>query len=93
MEAGRRESTGESMNGPEFTQDLRTQGLRVSKPSLIVGAGLHGDCSPPGSNYAEFFRAASSPSWQLVIPQAGHLQFVEDPPVLQVCAAVPTSAW
>lgn len=86
MEAGRNDSTGESTYNSEHSQDLKAQGLSMNAPSLIVGAGFQGDCAPRGSNYPEFFQAASSPSWQITIRQAGHLQFVQDPPVLRVCA-------
>jgi len=87
MEAGRgtEKTRGESVYNPKHTQDLKTQGLSVNTPSLIVGAGFAGDCAPRGSNYPEFFRAASSPSCQLIIGQAGHLQFVEPPGAAGVC--------
>ncbi|CAI5504670.1 unnamed protein product [Closterium sp. Naga37s-1] len=67
------------------------QGLAVSLPTLVVGGGYPGDCAPAASNYRWFFKEAGNPSWEVVLRDAGHFQFLDSPPVLQaaVCGLGP----
>mmetsp|Transcript_46105 Transcript_46105/g.130760 ORF Transcript_46105/g.130760 Transcript_46105/m.130760 type:complete len:485 (+) Transcript_46105:69-1523(+) len=46
-------------------------------PVAIVGAGAGGDCAPAEANFRKFFDAVGRPSWLLVIPAAGHAQFLD----------------
>jgi chlorophyllase len=41
-------------------------------PSVILGAGLGGDCAPEGENHVQFFAAAQSPAMHVVAPGQGH---------------------
>ncbi|CAE8734631.1 unnamed protein product [Polarella glacialis] len=65
---------------PSATDALRSLPfLRPQRqvPVAIVGAGTGGDCAPAMSNYHQFFAAAPSPAWLVVIPAAGHAQFMD----------------
>lgn len=46
-------------------------------PVAIVGAGFGGDCAPAEANYQQFFDAVGRPCWLLVVPSAGHAQFLD----------------
>jgi pimeloyl-ACP methyl ester carboxylesterase len=46
-------------------------------PVAVVGSALGGDCAPAGANYATFFDAAAGPAWEVVVREAGHLQFLD----------------
>ncbi|GJP44464.1 hypothetical protein CLOM_g3866 [Closterium sp. NIES-68] len=59
------------------------QGLALSLPTLVVGGGYPGDCAPAASNYRWFFKEAGNPSWEVVLRDAGHFQFLDSAPVLQ----------
>jgi pimeloyl-ACP methyl ester carboxylesterase len=48
-----------------------------SLPLAVVGSGRGGDCVPVESNYERFFAASGAPSWEMSIPDAGHLQFLD----------------
>jgi hypothetical protein len=48
-----------------------------SLPLAVVGSGRGGDCVPVESNYERFFAASEAPSWEVSIPDAGHLQFID----------------
>ncbi|CAI5496975.1 unnamed protein product [Closterium sp. Naga37s-1] len=67
------------------------QGLALSLPTLVVGGGYPGDCAPAASNYRWFFKEAGNPSWEVVLRDAGHFQFLDSPPVIQaaVCGLGP----
>ncbi|KAG7672679.1 hypothetical protein Ndes2526B_g08792 [Nannochloris sp. 'desiccata'] len=56
-----------------------TQGNTISRslPLAVVGSGRGGDCVPIESNYERFFAASQAPSWEVIIPDAGHLQFLD----------------
>ncbi|KAL4858409.1 hypothetical protein ACK3TF_001389 [Chlorella vulgaris] len=47
-----------------------------SLPLAVMGSGLGGDCVPSDSNYARYFAAASAPALEVVVPSAGHFQFL-----------------
>jgi len=46
-------------------------------PVAIIGAGLGGDCAPVNSNYDCFYEAIRRLAWLIVIPTAGHAQFLD----------------
>jgi dienelactone hydrolase len=48
-----------------------------SLPLAVVGSGRGGDCVPVESNYERFFAASEAPTWEVSIPDAGHLQFID----------------
>jgi len=48
-----------------------------SVPLAVVGSGRGGDCVPVESNYERFYTASQAPSWEVTIPDAGHLQFLD----------------
>ncbi|KAK9820264.1 hypothetical protein WJX72_008273 [[Myrmecia] bisecta] len=64
-----------------------TQGRRPV-PVAVVGSGLGGDCVPKASNYRLFYDACTAPTWELVIRNAGHFQFLDQQSAMQraVCA-------
>jgi chlorophyllase len=60
--------------------------LPTALPTLIIGAG-QGDvpflpwglsCSPAGDNHEQFYAASPSPSWHVIVPDAGHLDVLDD---------------
>ena len=66
---------------PEFPsavsalENLGAQGR--SLPLAVVGSGRGGDCVPIESNYERFFAASEAPTWEVTIPDVGHLQFLD----------------
>ena len=56
--------------------------------AIVVGMGLASQgaglfsppCAPEDSNYTEFFSGASSPSWQILVSDGGHLDFLDSNP-------------
>ncbi len=70
-------------NEPQITDDPPD----IDAPTLLIGAGLGGEsagfgpaCAPDGENYEEFFAVSSSPAWQIVAPEYGHLDMLDDSP-------------
>eukprot|EP00899_Mesostigma_viride_P003478 jgi/Mesvir1/13130/Mv06102-RA.1 len=63
------------------SSNLRTGGLRV--PIAIVAGDLGGDCAPRDANHSLFFEAASAPCWHVVLNDAGHLQFLDMPGIME----------
>ena len=63
---------------PSVTPELM---VSLSAPIGIVGAGLGATgfvpCAPPAENYAAYYAETSSPSYQWVLPEAGHNDFAE----------------
>eukprot|EP00798_Chlamydomonas_sp_ICE-L_P004261 gene4261-14373_t len=49
-----------------------------SLPVAVVGAGVGGACAPEQSNYRKFYEASNSPSWEVLIRNAGHFSFLDD---------------
>ena len=46
-------------------------------PVVVVGGGRSRDCVPAEANYSRFFDAAPAPALEVVLPEAGHLQFLD----------------
>lgn len=46
-----------------------------NKTAAIIGAGITGRCNPTAYNYPHFWGVLGSSSWQVVVQQAGHMQF------------------
>jgi hypothetical protein len=50
-------------------------------PTLVVGAAANGDIIPADANWKHFVAAAArggaSPVWEVVLAEAGHLQFLD----------------
>jgi len=79
---------------PSAVEALRELGMqdipdRPAVPIAIIGGELSADCAPRDANYAHFYDAATAPTWQVVVPQAGHFQFLDEQSLLDrsVCAA------
>ncbi|WIA37001.1 hypothetical protein OEZ86_008238 [Tetradesmus obliquus] len=52
-------------------------------PVAVVGSGLAGDCAPRFNNYSAFFTAAPSAAWEVLLPAAGHFQYLDSTTALQ----------
>ncbi|GMH41771.1 hypothetical protein BSKO_09681 [Bryopsis sp. KO-2023] len=46
-------------------------------PMAIVGSGKGSDCAPRESNYKGFYEAAKQATWEVVLKDAGHFQFLD----------------
>lgn len=57
----------------------------------VVGGRLGGDCAPKTANYQKFYEASASPSWEVVLDDAGHFQFLDTKSIIQssVCTDGP----
>lgn len=62
-----------SADNPSAVEALRASGKTIS----VVGAGVTGSCNPAQGNYAQFYDAGAAGSWELVIAEAGHAQFLD----------------
>ncbi len=53
-----------------------------NRPALILGAGLASQgafpCAPEGRNYESFYAGTPGPAWQVVAPDMGHLDMLDD---------------
>ena len=60
----------------------------IDAPVLLIGTGLGSEspsgfepeCAPEGDNYEAFFAASSAPAWQVLAPEYGHLDMLDDDP-------------
>jgi len=70
------------VDGPETltgNQAPAVQGpLSYSLPALIIGTGLRGNCTHEGEDHAKFYAACRSPAWQVVAPDYGHADILND---------------
>ncbi|MBZ0273511.1 hypothetical protein K8I61_15840 [bacterium] len=59
----------------------------IDRPSMIIGASLGGDCVDPDENWDDFYSAAKKPSYEIVMVNAGHLDFLDNPncPGCNIC--------
>ena len=66
---------------PEFPSAVQAlEGLGKtgrSLPLAVVGSGRGGDCVPESSNYDKFFAVSEAPAFEVVLEDAGHLQFLD----------------
>lgn len=53
---------------------------KAGAPVAVVGAGLTGQCNPAEGNYAKFYAAGARGSWEVVVPGASHVTFVDAGP-------------
>eukprot|EP00775_Hariotina_reticulata_P003057 gene3058-3338_t len=62
-------------------------------PVAVIGSGLGGECAPELSNYHSFFEAAPGAAWQLLLPSAGHFQYLDATSALQraLCGSADSS--
>lgn len=61
-------------------------------PTLILAAGLGGDCAPEGDNYVQFFDACPSPSTLVIASDYGHGDVLDEETAAlaaSVCASNP----
>ncbi|GIL77216.1 hypothetical protein Vretimale_3104 [Volvox reticuliferus] len=63
--------TSESPDYPSAAKAL----LAANRTAGLIGGGVISSCNPAGSNYPKFFSALAPGSWQMVVVQAGHIQF------------------
>jgi chlorophyllase len=52
--------------------------FKFNFPSLIIGAGLSGDCAPAGINHEQFYAASASPAWHVVATDYGHTDMLDE---------------
>lgn len=52
--------------------------LDLNLPSLIIGAGVSGNCAPPGANHEQFYDASASPAWHVVASDYGHVDMLDE---------------
>ncbi|MBK06061.1 MAG: hypothetical protein CL920_36040 [Deltaproteobacteria bacterium] len=54
---------------------------KTSAPFATVGAGKSAGgfqpCAPAADNYEKFFNAATTKAWEIFLPEAGHMQFLD----------------
>lgn len=62
--------------------DVPPEPYDFNRPALILGAGLASagafPCAPVGRNYEVFYAGTSGPAWQVVAPDMGHLDMLDD---------------
>eukprot|EP00878_Enallax_costatus_P014797 GHUV01015486.1.p1 GENE.GHUV01015486.1~~GHUV01015486.1.p1 ORF type:complete len:357 (+),score=109.03 GHUV01015486.1:257-1327(+) len=60
-------------------------------PVAVIGSGQSGDCAPRFNNYQSFYQASPSAAWQVILPTAGHFQYLDSTTALQraVCGGAP----
>ena len=60
----------------------------IEVPKLLIGTGLgpvepnllQPACAPEGDNYEDFYAAATTPTWEVVAPDYGHNDMLDDDP-------------
>lgn len=88
--------------GPLGGESRVLDGLRTAIPALILGTGKGPEssnpfqpaCAPAGDNYAQFYAAADAPAWQVIAPDHGHMDMLNDQTTGcgLVCTACPAGA-
>ncbi|PNH11638.1 Chlorophyllase-1, chloroplastic [Tetrabaena socialis] len=68
------DGSGRAPEGPDYPSAAKALAA-ANKTAALIGAGITGSCNPEGSNYPKFFAALAPGSWQMVVLQAGHMQF------------------
>ncbi|GBG71967.1 hypothetical protein CBR_g10904 [Chara braunii] len=69
--------------GSSYSTKTIEKRLSTRLPIVVVGAEITSDCAPSDANYRQFFNAAAAPSWEVVVKDAGHFQFVDEPTLMQ----------
>ena len=46
-------------------------------PSLVIGTGRGGWCSPEGDNHEQFYAASASPAWHVIAVDHGHADMLD----------------
>lgn len=65
--------------GPAMNQPRVVQGpFSFIQASLILGAGLGGNCAPAGDNHEQFYAASPMPSWHIVATNHGHGDMLDE---------------
>lgn len=65
--------------GPLNNQPRVIQGpFNFNFPTLVLGAGLGGNCAPAGDNHVQFYEASASPAWHVVALDAGHADMLDE---------------
>ena len=62
---------------PSASEALSHSKVNSNLPVAIIGGGHGGDCAPSDSSFDTFFRAARGPTWEAIVRDAGHLQFLD----------------
>jgi chlorophyllase len=52
--------------------------FELNLPSLIIGAGVSGNCAPPGENHEQFYDAVAAPAWHVVATDYGHVDMLDE---------------
>ncbi|GIL58896.1 hypothetical protein Vafri_13709 [Volvox africanus] len=68
------DNTNNTPEGPDYPSAAKAL-MAANRSAGLIGAGVTSSCNPPGSNYPKFFNALAPGSWQMVVVQAGHMQF------------------
>jgi pimeloyl-ACP methyl ester carboxylesterase len=67
-------------SGTDYPSAL-TNMSKTNAPLAVTGADKGGQglqpCAPTNDNYAKFYDAASSPAWELLLLETGHMQFLD----------------
>jgi len=65
--------------GPGSNQaGITTDPFTFDIPTLIIGAGIGGNCAPEGRNYVQFFNACPSPSTLVIANDYGHGDMLDE---------------
>jgi len=77
---------------PGQTSDLAVPGMaKTQAPLAVVGADKGGDgfqaCAPKDHNYAKFYDAATTKAWEILLKDAGHMQFLDTQSGCLACIA------
>lgn len=72
---------------PSAVDALRQLGMQASPqrpavPMVVIGTALSADCAPRDANYSFFYEASTGATWQVLIPDAGHFQFLDEQSML-----------
>ncbi|KXZ46785.1 hypothetical protein GPECTOR_40g519 [Gonium pectorale] len=68
------DNTSMAPEGPDYPSAAKALAA-ANRTAAIVGSGVNGSCNPAGANYPKFFTAMAPGSWQMVVKQAGHMQY------------------
>lgn len=79
--------------GPTTRQPRAIDGpLNLPFPTLVIGAGLGGACSPQGDNHEQFYAASAAPAWHVVALDYGHADMCDEDFAALAAAVCPSGA-